>query len=926
MYAWLFLTALWTLASEPLLKGSSEARAPWIAGGISQSQADELFKSLPPAPIQMAWSRQTLWLSVKNKSLLQGGITIGLKESGKGGVLLLGSEGKLQWGPSKTDMNPSQGKIQVSKDESVVAQIPWVELSRVGGRPEPGSKLWVKSGALPPLPMVFQSPQYDSKSSPEQGPISVGELPWSGSPDPGLPYKTKPVFTEGKYPFPVSLLPIPKTNAFLITTQPGPYAQTAVLHFDGKDPSKVRSVLELDAVIYDGVFHPDFAKNRYLYLGANGKFGKEATHKTRITRFETTQKGTFEIIKDSAKTIIEWESNGHNGGAVCFGNDGLMYITSGDGTSDSDINLTGQDPTKLLAKVLRIDVDHPDQGKAYSVPKDNPWVGKTGFVPEAFAMGLRNPWRISCDKVTGNIWVGNNGQDLWETIYLLGKGDNYGWSVVEGTHPFYPDRLAGPKPFAPPAAEHHHAEARSLTGGVVYHGSRFPDLKSSYIYGDHSTGKIWAIAPPPKGAKLPLVSREIADTSHQITGFAIDHQGELLILDHLTGIHALLTNPKAGKRGTFPTLLSQSGFFQSVAEYQMRPGLFPYEVNSPLWSDGAFKARHFFVPDRQGKDGNLIPQSITHAASGPWNFPNGTVLIKSFALELKPGDASSRTWIETRFLVKEDNEWTGYSFAWNDNKKDATLVGPLGETREFPVGQAGVANPKLQQWRYPSRAECMVCHTRAGGFVLGLCDLQLNRDIVTEGKPLNQIAWLESKGKITTDWGNVRKDQLLERGKQLGKKDAELDGWVKARTPELGFQTQGSLFETDPEKRAKLPNPLDPKTGSLEARARAYLHVNCAPCHVEAGGGNSKIRLDFAANLAELKLIGVKPSHHAFGLKEAELIAPNAPDRSVLVHRIRTMGEGKMPPVARNVTDQSAVQLIEEWIRSLPPSKKSATQ
>ncbi len=923
MYAWIFLTALWTSGLEPAAKISQGVRAPWAGEGISPNLAEELFKSLPPGPIRLAWGRQSLWLSVKNKSLLERGITIGPLETGKGAVILLIVEGKLHWGPSKTSLNPSLGQIQISKDDSVVAQIPWVELSLAGGRPEPGTKLWVKSSDQPTLPVVFQGPQYDSKAGPNLGPVSGGVLAWSGSPDPGLPYKTKPVFTESKYPFPVSLLPIPETNAFLISTQPGPYAQTALLYFDGKNPSKVRTVLELDAVIYDGVFHPDFTKNGYLYIGANGKFGKETTHKTRITRFETSQMGNFEIKKDTAKTIIEWESNGHNGGAVCFGNDGLMYITSGDGTSDSDLNLTGQDTTKLLAKVLRVDVDHPDQGKAYSVPKDNPWVGKNGFVPEAFAMGLRNPWRISCDKVTGNIWVGNNGQDLWETVYLLGKGDNYGWSILEGTHPFYPDRRAGPKPFAPPAAEHHHAEARSLTGGVVYHGKLFPDLRGSYIYGDYSSGKIWAIALPPKGAKLPLVPREIADTNHQITGFALDHQGELLILDHLTGIHTLQPNPMAGNRGTFPTQLSQSGLFNSVADYQLRSDILPYEVNSQLWSDGAFKARHFFVPDRKGKDGNLIPQSITHAGSGPWNFPDGTVLIKSFALELKKGVASSRTWIETRFLVKEDNEWTGYSFAWNENKQDATLVGPMGETRGFQVDRPGVDDPKPQQWRFPSRAECMVCHTRAAGFVLGLCDLQLNRDIVTEGKKVNQIAWIESKGKITSNWGNVRDYQLRERGKQLGQKDAALEGWVKARTPEKGFQTQGTLLESDPEKGAKLPNPLDPQTGSLEARVRAYLHVNCAPCHVEAGGGNSKIRLDFAANAAEMKLIGIKPSHHSFGLKDAELIAPNAPERSVLAHRITTNGDGKMPPLGRNVTDPDAVRLIEEWIRTLPPTKNS---
>ncbi len=926
MYAWILLTALWTPAMGPELKGPQTATIQWIGESSSHKEAESWFQSAPHGPVRLAWGRQALWLWIKNKKLLEQVLTIGPLESGMGSVVFLLSDGKLQWGPSISHLNPSLGKAQVSRDDSVIVQIPWVELSPVGGRPEPGAKLWVKSHDQPPRLMVFQDPKYDSKQGSTLAPVSVGPLPWTGTPDLGLPYKTKPVFTEGKYPFPVCLIPVPETNGYLISTQPGPYAQTAMLHFEGKDPSKVGKVLELDAVIYDGVFHPDFTKNGYLYIGANGKFGKEATHKTRITRFETSRSPPFEIKTNSAKTIIEWDSNGHNGGAVCFGKDGMMYITSGDGTSDSDTNLAGQDTNKLLAKVLRIDVDHPDQGLAYSVPKDNPWVGKKGFVPEAFAMGLRNPWRISCDKVTGNIWVGNNGQDLWETVYLLAKGDNYGWSVLEGTHPFYPDRLAGPKPFAPPVAEHHHAEARSLTGGVVYHGKRFPELRGFYIYGDHSTGKIWALNPPAKGAKLPLVPHEIADTNHQITGFALDHQGELLILDHLTGIHALEPNPMAGKRGTFPSKLSQSGFFTSVPNYQLRSGLFSYEVNSPLWSDGAFKARHVFVPDRIGPAGNRIPQSITHTASGPWNFPEGTVLIKSFALELKPGDASSRTWIETRFLVKEDSEWVGYSFAWDEKNKEATLVGALGETREFFVTQKGSEKPKSQPWRYPSRAECMVCHTRAAGFVLGLCDLQLNKEVRIEGKKVNQLAWIESMGRLIDNWGNVRSDQLLDRGKRLGFKDETLKGWIKARTPEGGFATQGKQLDSDPANLAKLPDPLEPQTGSLKDRVRAYLHVNCATCHVEAGGGNSKIRLDFAAKEEEMKWMGVKPSHHSFGRNDALLVAPGAPERSIVLHRITTNGEGKMPPVGRNVTDVNAVRLIEEWIRSLPPIKNPVSR
>ena len=956
-----FLAGLLSLGAAP----RDEIRAPWIpinagaspnGGPVARSESGDSFG------LRVEWSRSFLHLHLPQKSLLEKGVVIGLNplDSGELNVhqkvvfLRLSSGGKIHWGSgpwteikksnkdSEKGINPGliypvPGEMEASGSGGFVTRIPWVLFSVLGGRPEPGSKLWIQTLDGPGRYVVFDGPT--------PGLISAGEMPWTGTPDPGLPFKTKQVFAEGNFPFPVCLTPLPgvgaspggKTGAYLISTQPGPYAQTTLMYFDGSNPAKSRKVLELEAVIYDVVPHPDFLKNGYLYVGANGKFGKDQPHKTRITRFETSRAGDFQILKDSAKTIIEWDSNGHNGGAMCFGNDGMMYVTSGDGTSDSDLNLAGQDTTRLLAKALRIDVDRPEAGKGYSVPKDNPWVGRKDFVPEAFAMGLRNPWRISCDKATGNIWIGNNGQDLWETVYLLGKGDNYGWSVVEGTHPFYQDRKAGPKPFAPPAAEHHHSEARSLTGGVTYHGKKFPELAGHYIYGDYSTGKIWAIARPEKDARLPLNPREIADTPHQITGFAIDHDGELLILDHLTGIHTLSPNPMAGKRGTFPTKLSQSGFFLSVPEYKLRPGIIPYDVNSPFWSDGAFKARHFFIPDIRDKSGKVKSQSVTHSPSGPWNFPDGTVLIKSFALEIpsangspsvpgspnnpgfQKGAESSRRWIETRFMVKEDNEWTGYSYAWDADGRDATLVAPGGKNQEFEVIKENKKD--IQSWRYPSRAERMVCHSRASGFVLGLCDLQLNREVLRDGNRINQIAWIESLGRLMQPWGNARIDQLRERGKELGLADSNLEAFVSMRTPEGGFRSGGTILDSEPSKFPSLPNPTDPKAGTIEQRVRSYLHVNCAPCHVEAGGGNAKIRLDLGATLAQMNLLETRPGHHAFGLKDAKLIFPGAPEQSVLLHRIQTTGDGKMPPVGRNVTDTEAVKLIRDWIRTLPPPK-----
>src|SRR5207244_11110778 len=166
-----------------------------------------------------------------------------------------------------------------------------------------------------------------------------------------------------------------------------------------------------------------------------------------------------------------------------------LYVTSGDGTSDSDTNVTGQRTDLLLAKVLRIDVDHVGEPSGvrprrnYSIPGDNPYVDDKRFAPETWAYGLRHPWRMCSDPKTGHIWVGQNGQDLWETAMLVRKGANYGWSVMEGSHPFYRERKSGPTPIVKPTVEHHHSESRSLTGGVVYYGERYPDLQGAYLYG-----------------------------------------------------------------------------------------------------------------------------------------------------------------------------------------------------------------------------------------------------------------------------------------------------------------------------------------------------------------------------------------------------------------------------------------------------------
>ena len=243
-------------------------------------------------------------------------------------------------------------------------------------------------------------------------------------------------------------------------------------------------------LIYGLTFHPGYQTNGHPFRLQQRSVGKP-DRTNRVSRFTVARQAPHSIDSASEHIILEWKSAGHDGGDLAFGLDGMLYITSGDGTSDSDGWVSGQDVSNLLATLLRIDVDHVEAGRTYSVPSDNPFIGLPNARPEIWAYGFRNPWRMTVERKTGHVWVGNNGQDLWETAHFVRRGENYGWSVYEGSHPFYLNRPRGPTPIVKPTIEHHHSEFRSLTGGIVYYGDKLPDLNGVYVYGDYSTGKIW---------------------------------------------------------------------------------------------------------------------------------------------------------------------------------------------------------------------------------------------------------------------------------------------------------------------------------------------------------------------------------------------------------------------------------------------------
>jgi glucose/arabinose dehydrogenase len=713
----------------------------------------------------------------------------------------------------------------------------------------------------------------------EEKPFGLGRrIPWNdsrvvGSPDPLSPYKVVRAFPKLEIKQPLAMLPEPGTNRLFVLQHLGGWGgPSRVLAVpDDQTATQSEKLLEVDALAFGMVLHPNYEKNGYLYLGMNGAASNGKGKASQVVRYTVGPQPGGKVDPASKLLIVEWASNGHDGCDVAFDNEGYLYASAGDGSSDSDANLTGQTLDDLLACIIRVDVDHPSEGRNYGIPKDNPFVDRPGARPEVWAYGIRNPWRLSFDRESGQLWAGNNGQDLWEQVYLVKKGGNYGWSIVEGSHPFHVTRKQGNDPILGPAAEHSHGEFRSLTGGRVYRGSRLPELVGAYLYGDWSTGRVWGIKHD--GTKAAW-NRELVDTPFNITGFGTDHAKELYVIDQITGFYRLEPTTDADKpTQPFPTRLSETGLFASVPDHTPHPAALPYEVVAPQWADGASMARFIALTGLE-----KVKQEPQLNAGGAWSFPNGSVTVQTLSLDLvDDAGKTARKRIETRLMARLQGQWTGFSFRWNAEQTDAELVPAAGTSEAFEVADSSKPEGRREQiWRFPSRTECLVCHSRALGFVLGFNPLQLDRD---------------------RDFGAVNDNQL--------------------RTFEHINIFEGTL----PERRDDRPRMVDPYDlkAPLAARARSYLDVNCSTCHVKEGGGNSLMELGYRMPLDRMHLIDEVPAHDKFNLPDARLIAPGAPERSVLLHRISQRGSAQMPPLVTTEVDQVAVDLITDWIRKMPP-------
>jgi glucose/arabinose dehydrogenase len=302
-----------------------------------------------------------------------------------------------------------------------------------------------------------------------------------------------------------------------------------------------RSFLNISAGVSTGseqgllglAFHPNFKTNRKLYVNFTRLDGA-----TVIREYKASVSNPNIVDPASKRLILRIPQPyaNHNGGGIGFGPDGFLYIGMGDGGSGGDPGNRAQSLGSLLGKMLRIDVNGTSGSRNYRIPASNPFVGRTGL-DEIWSYGLRNPWRWSFDRLTGDLWIGDVGQDAWEEIDRAkktsagaGKGVNWGWRVLEGRH-CYPASVASCNTSGKtmPLVEFDHGGGRcSVTGGYVYRGTRIPALVGGYVFGDFCSGEIWVVA---ANATTPAARTLLLDTGLQISSFGESPAHELLVTD-----------------------------------------------------------------------------------------------------------------------------------------------------------------------------------------------------------------------------------------------------------------------------------------------------------------------------------------------------------------------------------------------------------
>jgi len=359
-------------------------------------------------------------------------------------------------------------------------------------------------------------------------------------------------FPSLNFASPVAMLQAPGDNTrWFVVERGGSSVNGKVIVFPNNTTATPTQTSELISIPVDAsgeggllgvAFHPNFPITPQVFLSYT-RTGPDAQHPLTsvISRF-TSNDGGNTLDPDSEQQILTLDQPfaNHNGGHIAFDRFGKLFIGLGDGGSGDDPQDHGQNVNTLLGAMLRIDVDGiPAAGKNYAIPGDNPFAGGGG-APEIYSWGLRNPWRWSFDRDTGQLWLGDVGQGAWEEVDVIERGGNYGWKPCEGAHLRGSSTACGNAAFIDPIAEYDHSQGCSITGGYVYRGTSIPGLFGVYLFGDFCSGTIWTLRETSGGA--PLVESAIS-SGLSVVSFGQSLDGEVYVVNLGGTLHKIIPLP-----------------------------------------------------------------------------------------------------------------------------------------------------------------------------------------------------------------------------------------------------------------------------------------------------------------------------------------------------------------------------------------------
>jgi uncharacterized repeat protein (TIGR03806 family) len=667
-------------------------------------------------------------------------------------------------------------------------------------------------------------------------------------------------------------------------------------------------------------FHPEYAEANSPHWGeVFVRYTSMAGgyRSNRLSRFKLASNGSA-IDPASEQVLIEMPERTvvHKGGAVAFGPDGFLYTTFGTDARHFPHKHAQRIDYGLWAGVLRIDPDcrggkishapprAPEVGKTagYFVPNDNPFVGQPNVLEEFYSLGLRNPWRMSIDKQTGLVWVGDVGDRRCEEINICTPGSNHQFDYMEGTllsrdyepkAPAKPEQIIGHE--ASPLYEYERDSVnRCVIGGYVYRGKKFPELVGKYIYSD-LCGRVCAITVDESNK---LVDHQtiavVRDPGHGVSSLGEDADGELYVVwicDLSAGGGRIYRFERGGHRPDqmLPETLSATGLFVDMKSLRPNPALVDFDVNMPLWSDRAEKRRWIGLVSHEKIQGEL---------NGKWQFPAGTIFVKHFDLPLdesrgresgvgsqhaenttsfSPGpQAGTSRRLETRILVCDDHGGVfGASYRWNADETEARLVN-FSETEDIEYIDT-YGEKQTQTWLYPGRFDCLACHNDHAGGVLGFTARQLNRDVYNHGLKENQLVKFALAGMFEFDCQPADTQRVVTLA------------------------------------------ALDDESASVENRVRSYLDSNCSHCH-QPGGRFGGWDARFATPVDYQKIVDGVAFNHRGDNPRSRIVRPGDLDFSFLYVRLSSNDRFmRMPPLGRSVVHHDAVKLLSAWIKSLPP-------